>query len=264
MRILRRGVFCRVALALVAAALSLISSISPAGARIFLLLDEDAIDNADPGFYRLPNTGEGDRGEAFSETDVNDDRANLAMRKPLRFFKNPANIGRRIVLRSGQVGDEGFFAPKVIPNSWANTGPTRNGLRNFIGNPCGPFPHNVGPGLGRPGDDPEVLLDKIPTVTPLRASALKKLVGKNIAAVVYDSDISINYIPLNGNLQGETLGVVAFKVIEVKKAIEFSSSTLPLVTVEIQQPCRALAAQPRLYLNAPEPSSSSEPFDVTP
>ena len=52
---------------------------------------------------------------------------------------------------------------------------------------------------------------------PLRALGLNSLVGKDVCAVVYDSDISINYdktrsLGVNGNLQGETLGIVAFHV----------------------------------------------------
>ena len=234
-----------------------------APAATFLLLDEDAIDNTSPGYYLPPNTGKGTNGRPFSETQVNDNIAKIGLRKPLQFFNNPANFGRKIVIRSGQVGDEAFFALKVIPNSWRNTGPTQNGLRNYIGRPCQPYPHNVGKGLGR-GDNPEVLLDDIPKVTPLRATGLKMLVGRTIAAVVYDSDISINYGPLMGNLQGENLGVVAFKVIAVKKAVDFSSSTLPLVTIQIVDPCEAFSTNPTLFLNAPEPSSSSEPFDINP
>jgi flagellin-like hook-associated protein FlgL len=230
---------------------------------LFLVIDEDCIDNTSPGYYLPPNTGRGVNGRTWSASDVNDDRTRLAQRTPLRFFNNPANFGRQIVIRSGQVGDEGLFAVKTIPNNWATAGPTNDGLKNYIGDPCLPYPHNVGNGLGT-GNDPESRLDKIPNVTPLRAAGLKGLIGRTVCAIVYDSDISINYSPLNGSLKGETNGVVAFKVLEVKMAQGFSSSTLPLLTIEIVDPCVAFAGGQELYLNAPVPVSSSVPADITP
>ena len=69
--------------------------------------------------------------------------------------------------------------------------------------PTDSSPHGVEVGLGGP-PDPESLLDKIDDVTPLRADGLAMLVGHTLCAVVYDNDISINYLasPTNGNLMG--------------------------------------------------------------
>lgn len=215
----------------------------------FLILDEDAIDNGSP-----PNF--------FSETDVNDDLAALARRTELRFFD--LNKGDIIKLHSGTVGDEGWFAVKVIPNSWAAAGPTSSGLENYMGNNRLPYPHNVGPGLGT-GEDPEVLLDQIPLITPLRATGLDLLVGSRVCAVVYDGDIGINYGPLTGNLQGHNLGTVAFEVLDVRELPDYSTGSLPEVTIRILDAnkfCQARFQQ--LFLNAPEPESSSEPFDTVP
>ena len=243
------------------------AAVACAGCCVFLLIDEDCIDNTTPGYSLPPNTGHKDdferRGKTFTDRDVNDDRPRLAQRAPLRFFNNPTNFGRVIILRSGQISDEGLFALKEYPDSWNTAGPTTNGLLNFRGEPCEPFPHGVGPGLGT-GNDPEIYLDKIPRVTPLRATALSMLVGELICALVWDSDISINYKPLNGNLQGEKLGVVAFRLLEVKQAIGFSSSTLPLLTIEIVDPCEAFNCVPSLFVDAPEPEDSSHPFDIIP
>jgi len=215
---------------------------------VFLLIDDDCIDNSSPGYSLPPNTGHKRdyelQGRAFTDRDINDDRPGLAQRAPLRFFNDPANFGRVIVLRSGQTGDEGLFELKDCPASWNRAGPTTNGLLNFWGQPCAPYPHGVGPGLGT-GKKPEAYLDKIPNVTPLRDSALSKLVGKVICGLVWDSDISMNYKPLNGSLKGEKLGVVAFRLLEVKQAIGFSSSTLPLLTVQIIDPCEAFSQVPQ-------------------
>lgn len=209
---------------------------------VFLLIDEESIDNGNP-----PNN--------FSANDVNDQLATIGLRQPLRFFED--NVGREIDLFTGQVGDEGWFALKTIPNSWTNTGPTGNGLKNYL---------TPGPSLGAavPDDDREVLLDKIPDVTPLRATGLAMLVGQTVYAVVYDSDISINYSPLTGNLQGDNLGVVAFDVIRVVERTDGSSSDLPRVTIRIRSASNVSGLDLSFFSNAPIPQSSSEPFDIAP
>ncbi|HMO31435.1 MAG TPA: hypothetical protein PKE63_02710 [Lacibacter sp.] len=206
---------------------------------VFLVIDEESIDNGNP-----PNN--------FSETDVNDQIARIGQRQTLRYFQN--NVGKIITLYTGEVGDEGWHALKTIPGSWKNAGPTTNGTRNFL---------LAGPGLGG-GNDPEKYLDKIPDVTPLRATGLKMLTGKTVLAVVYDSDVSINYSPLNGSLKGDNLGVVAFDVLEVRRRTDGSSGSLPSVRIRIRSVTEASSARLVLFSNAPVPRSSSEPFDVNP
>jgi hypothetical protein len=148
------------------------------------------------------------------------------------------------------VGDEGWFAPKTIPQNWASAGPTGNGLRNFV---------LAGPGLGS-GKNREKFLDKIPNVTPLRATGLKMC----ICAVVYDSDISINCDPLNGSLKGATLGIAAFEVLNVVQLTGQSSGSLPKVTIRILDADQVCAGPLQLFLNVPAPVSSSGPHDVVP
>jgi len=212
----------------------------PPEAAILLVIDEESIDNGNP-----PNN--------FSETDVNDQRAAIGLRETLLFFKE--NVGNTIELFTGEVGDEGWHAIKTIPTSWINAGPTSNGAQNYLA---------AGPGLGSGDDDREVLLDKIPNVTPLRATGLQMLVGKTIIAVVYDSDISTNYSPLNANLMGANLGLVAFDVLEVKERTDGSTSSLPRVKIFIRAIDETLAAPLLLFANAPTPQSSSVPFDIAP
>ncbi|AFL83642.1 hypothetical protein Belba_1000 [Belliella baltica DSM 15883] len=207
---------------------------------IFLLIDESSIDNGNE-----PNN--------FSEIEVNDNIAEIGQRQILKYFLE--NTGRTIDLFTGQVGDEGWFAPKSIPSSWINAGPTKNGLQNYL---------TPGPGLGASGDDPEVLLDEIPNVTPLRATGLKMLEGETVYALVYDSDISINYSPLVGNLQGSNLGIVAFDVLNVTRRMDGSTSDLPRVTVRIRNATEVKNLNLGLFSNAPIPQSSSEPFDINP
>lgn len=202
---------------------------------VFLVIDEESIDTDE-----APNH--------FHDSDINDDLAEVGLRAPLPYFAN--NVGKAIWLYTGQVGDEGWFAPKTIPNSWRNAGPTDNGTRNFF--------------AGMNGS--EDLLDEIPNVTPLRATGLAMLKGATVYAVVYDSDISINYSPLEGSLKGSTLGVVAFTVLDVVERTDRdrSSSSLPRVAVRIQRVSSVSQLTQYLFANAPVPHSSSEPEDIVP
>lgn len=207
---------------------------------VFLILDEDSIDNGNQ-----PNN--------FSDTEVNDNIADVGQRQTLKYFRD--NVGKTIDLFTGQVGDEGWFAPRTIPGSWVTAGPTGNGLLNFL---------TPGPGLGAPGDEREVLLDEIPNVIPLRATGLKMLEGQTIYALVYDGDVSINYSPIEANLQGSNLGVVAFDVLSVTKRTDGSSSDLPRISIRIRNATEVADMALNLFSNAPVPNSSSEPFDIDP
>ncbi len=210
---------------------------------IFLLIDEESIDNGNE-----PND--------FSNDDVNDPLARVGLRTQLDFFQR--NVDVEIDLYTGQVGDEGWFALKTIPDVWKDAGPNTIGAQNFWEAGSG-----LGSGNGGGDDDKEVLLDDISDVTPLRATGLAMLIGKIVVAVVYDSDISINYSPLKGNLQGANLGTVAFEVIDVVERTDGSSSSLPKVRVRILD-VRNFTEGFYLFSNAPIPSSSSEPFDIAP
>ncbi|MFO7721011.1 MAG: hypothetical protein R6W85_11285 [Gillisia sp.] len=214
------------------------NSPGPATTAVFLVIDEESIDNGNE-----PNN--------FSESDVNDNLAEIGLRQTLRFFRD--NIGEEIVLYTGQVGDEGWFALKTIPNSWINAGPTGSGLRNFL---------LAGPGLG--GNEDDDLLDEVNDVIPLRAKGLAMLTGQTVIALVYDSDISINYDPIEGNLQGENLGVVAFKVLSVARRINGSDSDLPSVRIKILNADEIKELKLNLFSNVPIPESSSEPEDTVP
>jgi len=85
-----------------------------------------------------------------------------------------------------------------------------------------------------------------------------------VCALVWDSDISINYGPIKGSLKGEKLGVAAFTVLDVVYLNGFSSSTLPRVRIEIKDANQVCEADLSLFTTAPVPSSSSEPADIRP
>jgi hypothetical protein len=238
----------------------------PPAPATFLVIDEDGIDNGPRYWSNSATSFTSSTIQTWSANNVNDDRPHLAQRLQLRWFAS--NVGTTFWFWTGSVGDEGWFAPKSIPTSWINAGPTGGGLRNFLGNPTQAFPHNVGPGLGT-GSNPEQHLDKIPHVIPLRAEGLWGLRGKTVCALVWDSDISINYdqgtsLGINGSLKGEKLGVVAFEVHDVVALSGFSSSTLPRVQVTVRNANEVCEGSLTLYGNAPEPQSSSVPMDVLP
>ncbi|MDD3188450.1 MAG: hypothetical protein PHO13_03000 [Fermentimonas sp.] len=213
---------------------------SESSEAVFLLIDEESIDNGNEPNY-------------FKDSEINDDISEVGLRKILPYFNSKSNKGKQIVLYTGQVGDEGWFAPTYIPSSWSNAGPGSEGSFNYF---------MAGPGLGH--DSTEDYLDKVPGVVPLRATGLKMLIGKTVYAVVYDSDISINYSPLNANLKGENLGVVALTVLDVIERKNGSSSSLPAVIVRIEDASLVATYPLVLFSNAPIPSSSSEPMDIIP
>ncbi len=144
------------------------------------------------------------------------------------------------MLYTGQVGDEGWFALKIIPVSW----------------------ESAGPGLGENENDG--LLDEVNDVIPFRAKGLAMLTGQTVIAVVYDSDISINYDPLEGNLQGENLGVVTFEAISVTERTDGSDSDLPSVGLKILNANEIIDLELNIFSNVPIPESSSEPEDTVP
>jgi hypothetical protein len=89
------------------------------------------------------------------------------------------------------------------------------------------------------------------------------LTGQRVCALVYDSDISINYSPLTGSLKGDNLGLIAFDVLQVTPRFDGSSSDLPRVTIRVRE--TAICDEDlHLFRNAPVPQSSSEPFDIAP
>lgn len=203
------------------------------GGAVFLLIDNESIYKDEKPNY-------------FKSIDINENIAEVGLRNPLPYFVN--NVGKTIWLYTGQVGDEGWFAPKTIPDSWKNVGPTTNGARNYFA------------GMNKS----EELLDKIPNVTPLRATGLAMLKGATVYAVVYKSDVSVNYSPLLGSLKGVTLGVVALKVLDVVKRADGSTNSLPKVAVKIENVEAVSKLELSLFKNAPVPKSSSEPIDINP
>ncbi|MCP4424410.1 MAG: tandem-95 repeat protein, partial [Chloroflexi bacterium] len=195
-------------------------TVTPSLATLFLLIDEDSFDTDAPAIEELAAALGMD-----PSVMINDDIADVGVRDPLQI---PIDSilgagypgGTNAPLETGEVGDEGWFRLTQIPSSWDAAGPTDDGLRNLV---------LAGPGLGS-GNDPEALLDKIPGVTPLQTTGLQSLPGQRVCALVYDSDISMNYDPLEGSLKGANLGLIAFDILAVGQP---NGDELPDVTIRI-------------------------------
>jgi hypothetical protein len=152
------------------------------GTCVFLI-DEEGIDNDMRSIERAA-VDHGIRPDVL----VNDDRPTEVGNPPLVW--NEQFAGDVVRLPTGQVDDEGWFAlPDLLP--WP--------LEDFVA-----------------GTVPQDRLDKIPDVMPLRNHDLVQLVGRTCVAVVYDSDISMNYLPINANLQGARYGLFTFTVLAVE------------------------------------------------
>ncbi len=157
-------------------------------------------------------------GSVSAVSPGNDDIANPGVRVVL--FTRPNNITpyEGLELPTGQVGDEGLF--------WFTAEDPQVSLQNGATFTTGEFIFAEGDAAD------ENNLDKIAGVAPLRFDDIYNLEGASICAVVYDSDISINYDPLHGNLKGATLGLTAFDVTSVRPH-PAGGSYLPLITITL-------------------------------
>jgi hypothetical protein len=197
--------------AMIAATFTLLAS--PAATQgslpIVLLLDQDAIAPA-----KAPNS--------FSPTAVNATIGAVGVRDFLPVFNGRA--GQAMVLPSGRVGYEGWFALKAVPINWESASGLRDGLQNFL---------LAGAGLGSPDRTGNrlSLLVGLSTVAPLRATALPMLIGQRVCAVVFAGDIP--WTATSTSLRGANLGVVAFTVSGV---VGGDSTTLPSVQIQLLDP----------------------------
>ena len=194
---------------------------------VFLLIDHDSINN-------------GTRPNSFSDLDVNAQIARPGLRLQLPYFAS--HVNETVALPTGEVGDEGWFALTNIPDKWVSTGPTDNGLRNFLG-----ADNNTIVGLG---------LDNITNVMSIGNDQLVSMYGDSICAVVYAGEISVDSTNI-ANLAGSTLGIASFKIISIE-AQNRSSTTLPIVTINILD-ANKVCGGPLILFNGTEPTANTGP-----
>jgi hypothetical protein len=176
-----------------------------------VIIDEETIDND-------IKTIEACAEDVGEEPDVlvNDDRPTEVGNPPLVW--NELYPGEIVVIPGGQVDDEGLFAlPEDVPFE----------LQDFVN-----------------GTVAQEDLDPVFDVMPLRNHELFSLIGRTCVAVVYDSDISMNFLPIQGNLQGARYGLFRFTVLNVVVPGSLdeskSSSSLYDLLVRVEPPSGAL------------------------
>jgi hypothetical protein len=155
-----------------------------------IIIDEDGLDN---DFHTVEQAAAGHGVEP--DFLINDDKPTEIGNPPLRW--NELFPGDIVKLPTGQVDDEGWFA--LPENPVGQYGPFT--LEDFVA-----------------GVVPQDKLDKVDDVMPLRNQEIAETVGQCFVAVVYDSDISMNYEPLQANLQGARYGLFYFTVLAVETA----------------------------------------------
>ena len=115
---------------------------------------------------------------------VNEDRPTVPATPTPWLLWNEIGVGDMVLLPSGQVDDEGWFA--MPENPVGKKGPFS--LDDFVG-----------------GTIDEHWFDEVEDVMPLRNQDLASLVGRQCVAVVYDSEVNMNYNPIEGKLMGARL-----------------------------------------------------------
>ena len=84
-------------------------------------------------------------------------------------------------------------------------------------------------------------MDEIPGVVPQRTDELNDLLGETFCAVIYDSDISFDFVLGEANLKGATSGILALKLLCVG---EPNDEVLPPIAIEILDPTICQGAVP--------------------
>ena len=196
--------------AIVLAGLARLTSVSATGAPLFLIIDEDSIDNGTSTIedisFNSPRCGSTDPAVCVNDDIVRD--AGNGLTTPLFSRGTDVTPFSGLVLPTGQRQDEGLFS----------VGLSASDLESFILDTL-----------------PNSRLDPIPG-TPLREAELRALEGQVVCAKVKDSDVS----DLGGgqlNAQGDYMGLTAFRVIEVLGPGSLpesgSSSSLPDLRVDL-------------------------------
>ncbi len=227
-----------------------------------VIIDEEGIDND----FETIEDAAGDLGP-LPEKLVNDQGVVNGIQLPTEegnppFVWNqecegtPGKDGCFVLLPTGEVDDEGWFAlPRVIE------------YKDGAGKGC-----PSGPGAGTQewferfhlGTLPQDCLDKIIGVVPMRNVELKQMIGRRCKAVVYDSDISMNYDDgrTNANLQGGRSGCFWFEVVdyEVPGSLQENGSSSSLVALWLQ--ILGVDAVPPVPIHFPEPEDEPDSVEI--
>ena len=176
---------------------------------VLLVLDETAIDHGPPP-HLIPADA------------VNDQISNVGLREPIPYFS--ARVGTSVTLPGGQDGNDGWFALRTVPASWASEPGKRRWPRRTSCSPARASDHRTTPAAARPFS----AACRTSSRCTRRASASSS--GRSVCAVVYDGDITASTDPEVGtSLAGANLGAAAFEV----TSVGVSADEWPAVTVQI-------------------------------
>ena len=187
------------------------------GAHCVVLLDQEAIDNTISTVVAAAASH-----NVTPQTLINDNSPTHGPNPWLYWNENHA--GDIVQLPTGETGLESWFA--MPPNPVGKNGAFT--LEDFVA-----------------GTVAEADLDEVEDVMPMRNQDLASMVGRSCVGVLYDSDVSMNYEPLQGNLQGARLGLFAFKVLalEVAGSLDESGSSTSFYDLWLEvEECEALGA----------------------
>lgn len=189
---------------------------------VLLLIDRDGISHG-----QQPNN--------FTTQDVNDELAAVGMRDSLPYFRR--NKGQTLTLTTGSAQSSGWFALLGAPGNWSTGADENDGLANYV---------LAGPGLGSAEESGErTRLLREAGLRALSADNIEAFRGRSVCAVVYQGDLTPK--AAGADLSGKTLGLVAFKIMNV---IPVSDSS-PSVEVEILDPAEVCQGE----LSLPQPGS---------
>lgn len=220
-RVVRRPVALAVSvgLASLGGAVSLSSAVALEGGRVFLLIDEDSVDNGTKSIETI-SFGSHSCGAGNPAVCVNDDIADPGVRTLLFTRDTDITPFTGLTLPTGQRGDEGLFMfSNPDPQVSVQNGATFT-TAEFIA------------AAGAAADENN--LDKVDGVVPLGEADIAGLVGTTVCAVVYDSDISADVAAGFASLKGATLGVTVFTVTGIGPDPDGpQGSVLPSITVDL-------------------------------
>ncbi len=196
-----------------------------------LIIDEDGIDN---GHSSAQNAAPEYGGGVTDATIVNDSGKRDDRLPSIGNIDVPTEVGNPffqwnnlvqssgdhdiIKVTTGQRDDEGWFAlpPEITSPSLPFN--TTHGYYPFGSNILKNTVETSAEFLAAFGYGviPQNQLDPVDNVHPLRNQDLVNLVGRTCTAVVYDSDISMNYLTQQASLQDERMGLFSFTVLAVE------------------------------------------------
>lgn len=193
-----------------ASAIALRAASGDDAAPLLVLADEDTIHPAIASVREFC-------GERNLQECLNGDIAGEAVRAPLFARPSPPEAGTAILsLPTGRVGDEGLFRfGAASQEQYDRRSQAAFSIREFV------EASGAAASASR--------LSEVEDVTPLHAADLAALEGREVCAVVFDGDITLEPAQHYGRLDGATRGVAAWRVTSVAS----ESSALPELRVEL-------------------------------